>query len=379
MGNINLSDENKEVLKSGAFKELGDAMRAEIVKEYLRGGYASGDKQHDIEVSGITYKVLDRGEVTAFYDALGNTLFSVENEKLAAEYAEMTSGDNAGSAEKVENGGGTPEGDNPDPADGQGNTVDIAGEESAVPSETEESEAVTAEEAEEKQEDNTAPAKCITGKSKSGVCGAAAYCDKGLECCSACWDPCNSRCGWLDVQEESANNEASAAPEMAEDFKEKACEKLRGEKEKAKDKQFADPVIGYLLERCVEDNGLAQDVMQEHKTWEKCFKYIFEQARKQAKGNSAAVRDDVVYEWAEDYYHKDDKAEEEKKVREAAERKKKEVERKKKAAEKKPLASQEAGTCVKKEKAADKPAEPKPKKNSKDMDGQMDLFSMMGV
>ena len=32
--------------------------------------------------------------------------------------------------------------------------------------------------------------------------------------------------------------------------------------------------------------------------------YGNEQARKQAKGGSCAVRDDVVYEWAEDYYHK---------------------------------------------------------------------------
>ncbi len=280
MEKMNLSGENKELV---------DAMKAEIVKQYLRDGYADGDRQNDIEVSGITYKVLDRGEVTAFYDALGNTLFSVENEKLAAEYAEMTSGDNAGFAAETENGGGAPE--------------------------------------------------------------------------------------------ESPADEAPAATEKPEeDFKKKACRKLRGELKKADDKQFADPVIGYLLERCGEDNGLAQDVMQEHKTWEKCLQYVFDQARKQAKGYRAAVRDDVVYEWAEDYYHRDDKAEEEKKAREAAECKKKEAERKKKAAGKKPPASREAGTrSDKKEKAADKPAEPKRKKNSKDMDGQMDLFSMMGV
>jgi len=301
---MDLSDENKEFLKSGTFDELGDAMRAEIVKGYLRGGYAGGDKQHDIEVSGITYKVLDRGEVTAFYDALGNALFSVENEKLAAEYAEMTSDDNAGSSGKAENDGGTPEGEKPDPT-----------------------------EPDEKSDGGESPADEVPATTEK--------------------------------------------PE--EDFKEKACGKLCGELEKADDKQFSDPVIGYLLKRCGGDNGLAQDVMQEHKTWEKCLQYIFDQARKQAKGNRAAVRDDVVYEWAEDYYHKDDKAEEEKKAREAAERKKKEVERKKKAAEKKPLASQEAGTCAKKEKATDKPAEPKPKKNSKDMDGQMDMFSIMGM
>ena len=34
----------------------------------------------------------------------------------------------------------------------------------------------------------------------------------------------------------------------------------------------------------------------------------------------------MVYEWAEDYFHKDDKAEEDKKAKEAAERKKKQIE-----------------------------------------------------
>lgn len=195
------------------------------------------------------------------------------------------------------------------------------------------------------------------------------------------------------AQVPAENPETEQTETPADNFKEKACEKLQGEKEKAKNKQFADPVIGYLLKRCEEDNGLAQDVMQEHKTWEKCFDYIYSQARKQAKGNTAAVRDDVVYEWAEDYYHKDDKAEEEKKAKEAAERKKKAketVERKKKEAkqkkeaagkkEKKPFVSQESGTYAKKEKEADKPAEAqKPKKNPKEMYGQMDLFSMMGM
>lgn len=41
------------------------------------------------------------------------------------------------------------------------------------------------------------PAKCITGHSGSGLCGAAAYCDKKYNCCSQCPDDCNSRCGWI--------------------------------------------------------------------------------------------------------------------------------------------------------------------------------------
>ena len=40
--------------------------------------------------------------------------------------------------------------------------------------------------------------KCIVGKSKSGFCGAAAYCGEPVNCCAACKNDCNGRCGWLD-------------------------------------------------------------------------------------------------------------------------------------------------------------------------------------
>lgn len=45
--------------------------------------------------------------------------------------------------------------------------------------------------------DDGGPAKCITGQSGSGLCGAAAYCDKKYTCCSQCPDDCNSRCRWI--------------------------------------------------------------------------------------------------------------------------------------------------------------------------------------
>lgn len=183
-----------------------------------------------------------------------------------------------------------------------------------------------------------------------------------------------------EMQTDEAPNETG---KETEDFKEKACDKLREELKKADDKQFADSVIGYLLNRCGEDGGLAQDVAQEHKTWEKCLQYIFDQAHKQAKGNHAAVRDDVVYEWAEDYYHKDDKAEEEKKAKQAAEAKarREKAAANRKDSEKKQLASQKAGTYTKKEKTEDKSEKGpvKSKKNNKEMEGQMTLFSMMGM
>lgn len=57
----------------------------------------------------------------------------------------------------------------------------------------------TASVVEEEPENNMlGPAKCITGQSGSGQCGAAAYCDKGYNCCTQCPDDCNGRCGWIE-------------------------------------------------------------------------------------------------------------------------------------------------------------------------------------
>lgn len=50
----------------------------------------------------------------------------------------------------------------------------------------------------ETQNNISEPAKCITGQSGSGQCGAAAYCDKGYNCCAQCPDDCNGRCGWIE-------------------------------------------------------------------------------------------------------------------------------------------------------------------------------------
>ena len=48
------------------------------------------------------------------------------------------------------------------------------------------------------QKEKTEPAKCITGKSGSGICGAAAYCDNPYNCCLQCPEECNSRCEWIE-------------------------------------------------------------------------------------------------------------------------------------------------------------------------------------
>ena len=55
---------------------------------------------------------------------------------------------------------------------------------------------------------------CITGKSGSGICGAAAYCEEPVNCCAACKNDCNGRCGWLEEPEAVKAEEKEAEPEV---------------------------------------------------------------------------------------------------------------------------------------------------------------------
>ena len=293
-----------------------------VIEEYLQLGYG-GPNRNTLTVCGEEYKVLRRSEVTVFYDATGNTLFEVENEKLADMHEVMK----------------------------KGGVIDVRDEEIGVPEET---------------EDDTEA--CETSGEEPEVVAEGDGADDTADVTEG------------DVEEEPPVPEVDSGM-----INQRAVKKLEKEMGDAKDKSFAEPVLTYLIGRCRDDEGLSEDVMQKHKTWEKCFKYVYEMARKVAKGNVAAVRSNVVFEWAEDYYHKDDKAEEEKKAKEKAEREKKQKEDQKKRIEgmEKRKAAKEAAPAPKEgakkeEKPKAVPAE-KPKKNNKDMDGQMDLFSLMGM
>lgn len=72
-----------------------------------------------------------------------------------------------------------------------------------------------------KKKDNevSGPAKCITGKSKSGICGAAAYCDTEYKCCAQCMDDCNSRCGWLEERCQPAAETPDEKQQDSDDYK----------------------------------------------------------------------------------------------------------------------------------------------------------------
>ena len=112
----------------------------------------------------------------------------------------------------------------------------------------------TASVVEEEPENNMpGPAKCITGKSGSGQCGAAAYCDKGYNCCAQCPDDCNGRCGWIedcqpvaetpDEKQQSTLTETEAVKALLEKYPNKLktimriCRKYKKDGEAAKETQ----------------------------------------------------------------------------------------------------------------------------------------------
>ena len=293
---------------------------SKAVLEYLENGYSSEDSKSEVEVGNTTYKILKREKVTAFYDADGNTLFDIENDRLKEEY-----------------------------------------------------EAIDFSETEPQSE---------IGKAIAGI-EKQAY----TEAINNEAQKVSENSSW----EEKKDNEST------EKGIDEAVKKLQDELKSAKE-EYAEPILSHMIDRCKESETLADAVCQTHKTWEKCFKYIMDQARKLKSGNCAMVKDSVVYEWAEDYYRLDDKALEEKKTKEAKEREKKQkadqqkrldgmkkrAEKMAKAVEKDKVAKEAPKPETKLEAKVDKPKkEPEkkeaPKKRSNELEGQMDLFSMMGL
>lgn len=270
----------------------------EVVKKYLESGYSSDQKECQVTIREKEYKILKRDAVTVFYDADGNTLFDVTNDRLKREY-ESDRGE------------------------------------------------------EEENEEDSSFVEMGTASLADAVTG--------------------------NIPAPTPEEVETAKKANAGDVLAKAKQKLEEELKQAKDKDFADPIITHLLKRCEEDPGMAEDVAQAHKTWSKCFKYILDQARKRAKGNCAAIRDDVVYEWAEDYFRLDDKALEEKKEKE---RKEQEAKRKAEAAKKKTgSGKQKKKTDGKKDDREKKTVEPEKKNDrapkNKEPEGQMSLFDLL--
>lgn len=92
------------------------------------------------------------------------------------------------------------------------------------------------------------PRKCITGKSKYGFC---VCCGKdGVQCCAACVESCNCRCGWLEEQTEKT---------PAADEPENAAEK---QQEEPQDSMTIRGFIKHWKETCPDDFNLTLRAMR---------------------------------------------------------------------------------------------------------------------
>lgn len=180
---------------------------------------------------------------------------------------------------------------------------------------------------------------------------------------------------------EDVTKTTESVANTTENVAEIAIAKLKKELEnigKSVASEFENDVLSFLIERCKEDPPLAECICQEHKTWNKCKKYVNDKAMEtieERKGTvCVAVRNDTAYEWAEDYYRLDDKEEEERKAKEKAEREKAAAERAKKAK----AAKKQEKSKPKKTGNAKTSSEPqKAKKNKNAIEGQTSLFDLM--
>ena len=200
--------------------------------------------------------------------------------------------------------------------------------------------------------------------------------------------------GKLEAQEGNESKEEIEAVETenAKSVKQKAREKLEAEKALKTtkvngcmvDKSITSETIDYLMKRCEDDQGLAEDVIQDNKTWYKCLEYIIDQVKKKSGGASTAVKHCVVYEYAEDYYHKEEKPETAKKEKDKkpATTKKTETPAKKVTEIKKDIQETKDDSKVsekpeKKDAASKQQKTEKSSTKSSGLNGQMSLFDLL--
>ena len=361
-----------------------------IVRKYLEDGYKFPTAKNDIECDGKRYRVLDRGGITAFYDESGDTLFDVENSRLEKEYGIIKS-----------------ERENATPQSAIGKVIaDI--EKQAFDNADKEQEDV---ETNNGNENADVPASDDTDSYEEKEVQGTGESDNGGENDSeVCSDiqKVEETSGENSVEteemipmgtaslEEIVKGIPKPTPEEVEAAKNNkpkysgidgAVAKLNDflKHVKANDKAFSEKLIGYLIARVKESESLAEDNTQ--------------------KNQMIAVNDEDVVEWAEDYFHKDDKAEEEEKAKAA--KKAKEDSKKCDEIAAKAKARAKAKTSAKPDKnkaradydttlkantdnhklsakeIAERKAEEEKKskkaKKSGDIDGQMDIFSFMGM
>ena len=94
---------------------------------------------------------------------------------------------------------------------------------------------------------------------------------------------------------------------------ETARSKLLDEMGLLNDPQFGDVIGQYLLENCG-DSEFSRQILQNHKSLQRCIEYLMKKAQEmvtdeeghQPRKACVAVSQDMVYQWAEEYYELDD-------------------------------------------------------------------------
>lgn len=140
-------------------------------------------------------------------------------------------------------------------------------------------------------------------------------------------------------------------------------------------------VVEKLIEKCETDKELLNAIMLPHKSYDNAFQYFYQKSRtvgyKMPHGNMVYLDNDSAVKLSIEYFKRDDAAEAKKNPPKKATAKTKD-----KGAEVKKKQASSAQSKIPSNQDK-KPAEPKkekkPKKESGVMDGQMDLFSMMGM
>lgn len=146
---------------------------------------------------------------------------------------------------------------------------------------------------------------------------------------------------------------------------------------------FSKPTDEWIRKRLSESEAFCEDMLQEGKSLTSCGEYVKDLAKKKAGSASGiAIDNDTVFEWIEDYFHRNEKAYQEEKKKQEAEKKekaKKEAEERKKKAEEKKKEEKiepkktESGS-KKTEKAETEPVKTKSGSKKKEADGQMSIF-----
>lgn len=140
-------------------------------------------------------------------------------------------------------------------------------------------------------------------------------------------------------------------------------------------KEQFDMIFSQLIKKCEEDSDFNNKVLLEHKSFFRCMKYAASKAmemRNPTEEEKTAARNgtpivtpvtsNMLFLWIDEYYDLNDKDE---------------VEKEKKKEKNKPQTVKTAKSVVPKKE--DNTKHKKGSKNKNDMDGQMDLFSMMGI